>query len=373
MKLAKFTVCGFRNFKNPVTLDFTAVHDYKFSTECVDDGIITKFGIYGVNGSGKSNLGIALFNIVPLLTDKFIDPEITNNGNFLNLDKKTSSASFSYEFVNGKDNYKFEYFKAADNSLLKEKLIVNDIVIYDYDYLKNDFSTLNTKDLINENLNFTYLNGKLSVLRYIANNSALKNDSPIKSIMDFVSHMLWFRSIRQNAFIGFDNSITLIEDWIIRNGLIKDYNDFLINICGLDVKLSTATLPDNRQIIIENHDNGKLIFNQSYSSGTSAAELFFFWMKKFNEVSLLFMDEFDAYYHFELSLKIIEILKTYTKMQAVFTTHNTSLMGNEILRPDCYLIMKKGILKPYIDLVGGKEIREGHNLEKIYRGGGLDV
>ena len=232
---------------------------------------------------------------------------------------------------------------------------------------------MNTKDLINENLNFTYLNGKLSVLRYIANNSALKNDSPIKSIMDFVSHMLWFRSIRQNAFIGFDNSITLIEDWIIRNGLIKDYNDFLINVCGLDVKLSTATLPDNRQIIIENHDNGKLIFNQSYSSGTSAAELFFFWMKKFNEVSLLFMDEFDAYYHFELSLKIIEILKTYTKMQAVFTTHNTSLMGNEILRPDCYLIMKKGILKPYIDLVGGKEIREGHNLEKIYRGGGLDV
>lgn len=373
MKLAKFTICGFRNFKDPVTIDFTAVHDYKFNTECVNDGVITKFGIYGANGSGKSNLGIALFNIVPLLTDKFIDPEITSNTNFLNLDRKTNSAYFSYEFLNGKESYKFEYNKATDNSLLNEKLTVNDAVIYNYDYIKNNFSLLNAKGIINENLNFTYLNGKLSVLRYIANNSALNDNSPIKAIMNFVSHMLWFRSIRQNAFIGFDNNITFLEDWIIRNGLIKDYNDFLVDVCGLNVKLSTATLPDNKQIIVENHNNGRLIFNQSYSSGTSAAELFYFWMKKFHEVSLVFMDEFDAYYHFELALKIIEILKTYTDMQALFTTHNTTLMGNDILRPDCYLIMNKGTLKPYIDLVGGKEIREGHNLEKIYRGGGLNV
>ena len=373
MKLARFTVCGFRNFKDPVTIDFTSVRDYKFNTECVNNGVLTKFGIYGANGSGKSNLGIALFNIVPLLTDKFIDPEIVNNNNFLNLDKKTDHASFSYEFKNKDENYVFEYLKAADNSLIKEKLTVNNKVIYNYDYIKNEFSALNTEDIINETLNYEYLNGKLSLLRYIANNSTQKENSPIKAIMDFVSHMLWFRSIRQNAFIGFDNSITFLEDWIIKNGLIKNFNDFLVKICNLDVELSTASLPDSRQIIVENHKNGKLIFNQTYSSGTSAAELFYFWMKKFNDVSLVFMDEFDAYYHHELALKIVEILKSYTNMQAIFTTHNTALMGNNILRPDCYLIMNKGTLASYIDRVGSKEIREGHNLEKIYRGGGLNA
>lgn len=43
--LARFTVRGFRNFAEPVTLDFTDVHDYAFNTECVDDGILMKVGI----------------------------------------------------------------------------------------------------------------------------------------------------------------------------------------------------------------------------------------------------------------------------------------------------------------------------------------
>ena len=68
-RLAKFTVKGFRNFKDSITIDFTDVRDYRFTPECITDGIITKMGIYGPNGSGKSNLGIALFNIVPYLTD----------------------------------------------------------------------------------------------------------------------------------------------------------------------------------------------------------------------------------------------------------------------------------------------------------------
>lgn len=81
---------------------------------------------------------------------------------------------------------------------------------------------------------------------------------------------------------------------------------------------------------------------------------------------------FDAYYHFALARKIVEQLKKYTDMQVIFTTHNTALLGNDILRPDCYFILDKGKLRSYIDSTGGREIREGHNLEKIYRNGGLN-
>lgn len=70
--------------------------------------------------------------------------------------------------------------------------------------------------------------------------------------------------------------------------------------------------------------------------------------------------------------KSLNCLKKNKNMQAVFTTHNTSLLSNRILRPDCYFILQDGELKPYIDRTNGREIREGHNLEKIYRNGGLN-
>ena len=98
-RLARFTVSGYRNFGNPITIDFTDVHDYKFSQECIDDGIIMKMGIYGPNGSGKSNLGFAIFNIVQHLTDKEAGLLSANPNIFLNADSGAGEAVFRYEFI----------------------------------------------------------------------------------------------------------------------------------------------------------------------------------------------------------------------------------------------------------------------------------
>ena len=108
MHISRFTVKGFRNFRNPITIDFTDVRDYRFNQECIDDGIIMKMGIYGPNGSGKSNLGIALFNIVSYLTDLNYNQSALGLSNFLNVDEKTYEAVFRYEFINNEDEYIFE-------------------------------------------------------------------------------------------------------------------------------------------------------------------------------------------------------------------------------------------------------------------------
>lgn len=371
-RLARFTVCGFRNFSKPVTIDFTGVHDYTFNTECIDDGVITKLGIYGPNGSGKSNLGIALFNIVQLLTDKFVDNDVNRSGLFLNRDVKTEAAHFIYEFKSGDDIIVFEYEKNDEISLRSERFLLNDEIIYEYDFRKKTFNTLKRDPFIGDSLNFEYLDNNLSILRYIANNTSLSERSPFRSVMNFASHMLWFRSVGQNAFIGLESGVTLLEDWIIRNGMVGDFTKFLNEICDIKVRLAAVSTPDNRKVLVERHKDGDLIFQAAMSNGTAAVELFYFWMKHFHDVSFLYMDEFDAYYHFALAGKIIELLKTYKNMQAVFTTHNTSLLSNKILRPDCYFILQDGNLKPYIDRANGREIREGHNLEKIYRNGGLN-
>lgn len=227
-------------------------------------------------------------------------------------------------------------------------------------------------NLVSDNLNFAYLGDKMSVFRYIANNSVQEEGSPIKAIMDFVSHMLWFRPVGGNSYIGLDTGVVNLDEWIVGNGHVADFTDFIKDVCNIDIELSTVEGIDGKPLLVEKHDNGLLLFRNVSSSGTSAAELFYFWMKRFSEVSFLFIDEFDAFYHFALAIRIVEKLKEYPEMQAVFTTHNTALLGNSILRPDCYLIFGNKVLRSYIDMAGDGEIREGHNLEKIYRSGGLD-
>lgn len=372
IKLAKFCVMGYRNFGKPISIDFRDVHDYKFNTECIDDGIITKMGIYGPNGCGKSNLGFAIFNIVSYLTDKESGPLKNNPSIFLNVDEKTIEAVFSYTFKIGNDYFTLEYHKPDEERISRELFSRNGIALYDYDYKTHTFTIKNLEGMVGENLNFTYLGDNLSVFRYIANNSVQGKDSPISAIMEFVSHMLWFRSVGGNAYIGLDTGIVNLDEWIVSNGYILDFNTFLNKVCGVDVKLSTARGIDGKPVLVEKHENGPLIFRGVSSSGTNAAELFYFWMKRFSEVSFLYIDEFDAFYHFKLAIRIVEKLKEYPAMQAVFTTHNTTLLGNSILRPDCYLIFDKQKLCSYVDMAGEREIREGHNLEKIYRNGGLN-
>ena len=80
------------------------------------------------------------------------------------------------------------------------------------------------------------------------------------------------------------------------------------------------------------------------------------------------MDEFDAFYHFELARKVISYVCGFDNMQTVFTTHNSYLASNEVLRPDCYFVLNDGNLTSFADCTD-RELREGHNLEKMLRNG----
>ena len=77
--LKSFTVSNFRAFNNSVTIDFSATGNYSFNTEAIKDGVVKTALIYGRNASGKSSLGLALFDIVATLTDNYVNPQ-----NYLN-------------------------------------------------------------------------------------------------------------------------------------------------------------------------------------------------------------------------------------------------------------------------------------------------
>ena len=82
----------------------------------------------------------------------------------------------------------------------------------------------------------------------------------------------------------------------------------------------------------------------------------------------LFIDEFDAYFHYSLSKFILERLFSNDNIEQVaLSSHSTSLIDNEILRPDCYFVLNdKGKIKQFSEITD-KKIEEYHNIEKMYR------
>ena len=54
------------------------------------------------------------------------------------------------------------------------------------------------------------------------------------------------------------------------------------------------------------------------------------------------------------------------------SSHNTYLMTNELLRPDCNFIINGNKIKSLSECTD-KELRFGHNIEKLYRGKAFDI
>ena len=92
--------------------------------------------------------------------------------------------------------------------------------------------------------------------------------------------------------------------------------------------------------------------------------------KRIEDNSLLFIDEFDAFYHVNLAKRVVEELLKLN-VQAILTTHDTTIMTNDLLRPDCYFVLSEGKIKSLPDLTE-KELRQAHNLEKMYRAGAFN-
>src|SRR5690606_18853473 len=94
--------------------------DYKFNTFAIKDGLIKSAMIYGKNGAGKSNFGLAIFDLTLHLTDNEKNPIQTTN--YLNGDSDEEVASFSYTFVIDGNEYLYEYKKQNAMQLTYEKL-----------------------------------------------------------------------------------------------------------------------------------------------------------------------------------------------------------------------------------------------------------
>lgn len=366
--LKKFAVTNYRGFANRIELDLSNPNNYSFNQFAICNGTVKNGIIYGPNGVGKSNIGLALFDIeyhlAPLKAKK---ADYYNNYIYAGDTDKTVDFEYMFDFDGQCVEYK--YSKNYAGILQKETLILNGELVFSR--ISNEIS-VNSKYFPNAtSINSDFLgnaNG-VSIVNYLLAFYPLDKDNYLLKLQAFVNGMLWFASLEVREFIGIESkSNENIEEFIISNGLVPDFTDFLERISGQKFNFVSPEKGDTA-LWYEVGDS-KLLFCSTVSTGTRSLELLYFWLKHMNETTFVFVDEFDAFYHFQLSYNICrELFKL--PCQLFLSSHNTYLMTNELLRPDCNFILDNGNIKPLSDCTD-KELRFGHNIEKIYRAGAFD-
>ena len=363
--LKRFEVTGFKNFENKIVLDFTDTRDYRFNEQCLSENLLSKVIIYGKNSIGKTNIGLALFDIVSHLTSKNVTPNLYDY--YLNASNNKKYAEFRYQFQFDCDTVDYVYKKDSKRNLLYEKLLINNDFIFDYDYEEKE-GNIDGLSEIAPTLNWAY-NDVDSILKYVINNTVLDKKHPLNQMINYVSNMLWFRSLDENRYIGYKNKSDDYYDFIFDKDVLHEFESFL-HQAGIDEKLVVNEGIDGIKRLYFDK-NIPLPFFKVASSGTKALYTFFYWYKTAKDVSLMFIAEFDAFYHFELAETIVSIIEKMKNTQVMLTSHNTNLLSNKIMRPDCYFILTKSRITSIANATN-RELREGHNLEKLYMSGEFD-
>lgn len=371
--LKKFSVSNYRRFHQTLTFDLSASH-YAFNTACIRQNMIKLALIYGENGTGKSNLGWALFDLVSHLTDNEANADY-GKVNYLNALSNEKYATFKFEFAftdqdNKLHSVTYTYQKDENKVLQSEQLIIDDQIMVDYVLGRPFTSQLNGAENLNKVLNPTQ---NLSAIKYIFNNTSLDTQNEYNYLfmkfVDFIQHILYFRSVFSGKdFMGYKAGGNDIEQDILVKGNLDNLERFLSEF-GVNFKL-VKVRQLNKAIIGIKIGDKILPFFDVVSTGTLSLTFFYYWWQSIqtDEIPLLFIDEFDCSYHFSLAEKIVEKLKQLPNTQVILTTHNTNLLSNDLVRPDCCFIINGEAIRS-LNHSTNKEIREVHNLEKLYQAG----
>jgi AAA15 family ATPase/GTPase len=349
------------------------VNGYEFNKSSIKNNIVNNAIIYGKNGVGKSNLALAIFDIIGHLTESYKIEGFYDN--YQNAYSNAKTANFYYEFLIDSKVIVYEYRKSDYKKIVYESFKIDNEELAFFDRTDSTNATIRFKGA--ETLKTAIENPELSILKYVKNNTVLEQNetnATFLSFLSFVEKMLYFRSLQEgNMFFGKENSGKNILRDIAEKGNTQDFEKIL-NQAGVKCKLSDIKFETGERTIAFNL-NGKLMpFTQVASTGTMSLALFYFWYQNIKEnisVSFLFIDEFDAFYHHSLSNLIVEKLKE-TGAQFILTTHNVSIMTNDLLRPDCYFTMTEKKIQSFSKSTQ-KELREAHNIEKMYKAGAFDV
>lgn len=369
--LKYFSVENYKNFKEKIDIDFSDVGDFTHNTECINNGLLSKIMLFGKNGCGKTNLCTAMMDIGKTTFSLDVDEEV----DILNVDLIEGECKFVYVLQFGEDVVRYEYHKTSNGNLVFEELTVNTNILFTVtnnaevcydgafmelsDIIIHRFQETNTQDGALDSLNINRIN---SFFRWLANNIGFSINSPLTKMHEFIHGM---------RFVGDDLSSTrnYFIDSLAERKALKAFETFLNSmgvICELEV---LCNVEGNYQLYFKR--GRRMPFYDNASNGVKAlADLYFTCVYLMKKNSFVFVDDFSASYHYDLAVKLVDYFKKeQPNCQFIFSTHNTNLMSNRLMRPDAlYILSQEGKLTS-LSKATNRELRECHNLEKMYIGG----
>lgn len=363
--LQEFKVRNYKNFRDEIVFSLKTTKNYEFNKNLVKNGIIKDCLIVGENASGKTNMGRAIFDVIRHLTDKRRREAVL----YSNLYNVGEAVEFEYTFLFGKHELRYRYAKKDERTLIREQILINGKKI-----LENSPVEAKTTLKGTENLDLAKWDRSISLVKYIYANTVLdKEDDACRvfnEFMEFVNHMLMFSSTEGNRYMGFsDVGGNLFEAIAGEEGAVEKLQAFLQNM-GISYQLSVKDDGEGKNVYCR---MGEKEVKLSYltSSGTRSLIFFFFWYIQMEKCSFIYVDEFDAFYHTDLAKEVVRKILEIPNTQAVITTHNTDLMSNDLLRPDCIFKLEDNRIRSFSELTD-KALREAHNLQKMYKAGAFN-
>lgn len=128
--LTSFSVKNYMGFPELITWDLAHPRDYSFNTHLIKGGVVKNGIIYGINGSGKSSLGKALFDIVSSIGGG----RPVNYSQVVYQGAPNELMDFKYEFkFDEVGSLTYSYSKDRQGSLVKETLLHDEKVIFSKD------------------------------------------------------------------------------------------------------------------------------------------------------------------------------------------------------------------------------------------------
>lgn len=368
--LKEFRVQGYRGFKDEIVWSFVPAGDYDFAPYAVSETGLIKSGIvFGKNGSGKSNLGYALFDIINHLTDG-VEKDAKYYVNFAYANHVDSLVKFTYILLFDDQELEYRYSKTSKGILVSEELRVNGEPILSFErsgslILKGFKLSNKAKKDLEQGEN------AVSVVKFLLASIPLSSEHYLLKLQRFVEGMLWFRNLDDRSFISAQVGRETLGGFIIKNDLIQDFQNFLTETS--EQNYSLFKLAGDDEMLYCKIDGEDIPFLLIASTGTRALLLLYYWIKQieFRKLSFIFIDEFDAFYHFALSKAVCRRLFKFPA-QIFLSSHNTALMTNDLLRSDCYFVIDGKSVKSLPQLTA-KDLQWGHNLEKLYRGGAFEA
>jgi uncharacterized protein len=384
--IVEFSVKNFKSIKDLQTVSFVAapiISKYKnLDTNNVfqateKDTLLKTVGLYGANGSGKSNWVKALQAMTLFVKQSFNNDKLGSEIVIpfaYNTQTLQSPTFFQIVFFLSGKKYRYG-FEILGNTVVTEWLFgtaqKNEVVYFTRENTKIDINKTQFAEGIGAEKKTRPTSLFLNVADALNGQIAESVKTYLTDYIIVSSNDLPFRDLSMRYLENQDDKQALLE--------LLHYAD--LGITDLAKVEIPDSLPEsvkkrlgNGLVSIRQGDNGLINspFDLNESEGTK---------KFFNYSSLLLMalktgklvvlDEFDAQFHPLLSKKIIELFHASTNKksaQLLFVTHDTHLLDARLMRRDQIYFVEKNQKgeSSFYSLADFKGVRNDASFEKDY-------